>query len=324
MTEAERMAKNDLQEIIQRLFPHRPVGSLVTYETQSHNGLFTSRCCIFGRYHEGGPRGTKKDAEKSSALVALQDYRRDPKKYQTASETFTATTTPDVFKNVPASTPAPAYPFYHTVGPTATTPHHMLQQGHQVQFTGMPQFPPKVSYVTNAEHTAKADLQSAIQKKYPTAPLNSMLAFKVRETPGGTYVADCSVLGVEYTGDPRPGVREAEQSSALVALIDFRDAFPDEEGVAVPTKTAMPTTDTIGGYTLSRAERRERAQQKYDEITTPSYDLPLGWERVSRGQSFVYLDHVGREAHAEPPWDVWQRKHTSYIVQAVTKVGRMK
>lgn len=36
--------------------------------------------------------------------------------------------------------------------------------------------------------------------------------------------------------------------------------------------------------------------------------LPPGWERIVYQGSVVYVDHISREAHEEPPWEVWRRR----------------
>lgn len=276
--EAERLAKNDLQEVIQRLYPHRPVGSIVAYDTTSVNGLFVSKCTLFGLSHEGVARVTKKDAEKSAALVALEAYRKDPQRYRLTTSTGEA--------------PVP------TVAATITTSASVRTVPHVA--------PPKPS----PEASALTDLRTCLSRKYPTVPVCEMLGFKTRDALGGLYVAECSVLGVEYTGDPRRSAAEAESSAAYIALIDFRDAFPEESSDPTPLPERV----------------LQEAALRYDEVVAiPSHDLPKGWVRMQRPDgTIVYLDHLSREGYYEAPWDVWQRKHTAFIVQAVTKVGRMK
>lgn len=36
--------------------------------------------------------------------------------------------------------------------------------------------------------------------------------------------------------------------------------------------------------------------------------LPPGWEKLTYQGAVVYVDHVSREAHEEPPWEVWRRR----------------
>ena len=37
--------------------------------------------------------------------------------------------------------------------------------------------------------------------------------------------------------------------------------------------------------------------------------LPPGWEAISMGEgNIVYLDHINREAHEDPPGKVWQQR----------------
>ncbi|CBH16363.1 uncharacterized protein TEOVI_000720300 [Trypanosoma equiperdum] len=36
--------------------------------------------------------------------------------------------------------------------------------------------------------------------------------------------------------------------------------------------------------------------------------LPPGWEKVLYEGAVVYLDHISREAHEVPPWEVWRKR----------------
>jgi hypothetical protein len=165
------------------------------------------------------------------------------------------------------------------------------------------------------ERNAKVELQETVQKKYPNVPLSSMIIFRHRETPAGSYVAECNLLGVDYTGEPRGGRHEAELSAAHVALVDFRDAFP-EEHIPPPSYGTNPH---------SIAHNIEEAKGLYEECSKTSFDLPPGWERMAiHGGQYIYVDHMTREAHYTLPWEVWERKHTSFILQAVSHFGRSK
>nr|CCC94254.1 conserved hypothetical protein [Trypanosoma congolense IL3000] len=36
--------------------------------------------------------------------------------------------------------------------------------------------------------------------------------------------------------------------------------------------------------------------------------LPPGWEKVFYEGAVVYLDHISREGHEKPPWEVWRQR----------------
>eukprot|EP00759_Apiculatamorpha_spiralis_P006571 PhF_6_TR13872/c0_g1_i2/m.22264 len=222
------IAKNELQEYLQRMHPHEVVTQLMSYDSANVGGQYQATCYVYGVPFKGQIRSSKKEAEKHAALMVVEAIEADGKKFKDLGERY--------ILNKNRHQPQPGPPLPHQVQqqhapafiPTHTTtiPSYHINPGTLAQPPAGFRAPPQPSAPVSQELSWKLKLENFVLEEYGRDV--DKPKYKVTELTAGTFIAECNVLGVTYESQPCRLPSDAEQNAAKLAYEDATQVIDNQ------------------------------------------------------------------------------------------------
>ena len=136
----------------------------------------------------------------------------------------------------------------------------------------------------------------------------------IQQSREGATLTDAGKAFVEAALPSNRTLSSMTESNLKLLMKDRGVSIEGCKGRADMIRRLRPSDDEKMRQQVKRPREEDQvssrpsAKEEYDiAMPFPSWDLPRGWELRRGKDGWVYLDHALRQAHHEPPWELWSR-----------------